>query len=163
MNSPNNELKAMATEARPLKDNDKMVLEWLKLFLGLPIARMGPKSMVGDDGKPDLMSNSPLVKENFDGFSHSHIIGDDEILMQFFVNAHIGVLLVQVHHDGMAQIEDFMMPFGSGQDPVRPSFLKEAGILGFYGTWEQSFRKLIELNNLVAKQVPEVPEDLKKR
>lgn len=151
MNSPSNELKAMATQAAPLKDNDKIVLEWLKLFIGLPIA-----------GEQSIGSDSHLVKENFDGFNH-HTIEDDEVLMQFHVNAYIGALLVRVHYDGMAQIEDSMMPFGSGEDPVQPSFLNGTGILGFYGTWEQSLRKLIELNDLVAKQVPEVPEDLKQK
>ncbi len=160
MKAPSNELKGLVNQAASVEDKGLVVLEWLRLFLELPIAKVWPEGELGEGSKPDLYSDSPLVRRSFEGFSHGSL-GDEKILAQFFVNAYLGSLVVQVLYDGRAVIEDGVMPF-VGDELIQPEFLEGTDILGFKGSWEQVLRKLIELNDLVAKQTPEVPADLKR-
>lgn len=162
MDAPSDELKVLANQAVNFENRNPIILDWLRLFLGLPIATVWPKGVLGKSGKPDLMTDNVLVKEEFGGFDCDSI-GDEEILVQFFINVATGSLFVQIDNDGMAEISDSLIPFGGRETTSVSTFLEQTGIPGFRGTWEQVLRKLIELNDLVAKQIKEVPDDLKKK
>lgn len=159
METPSNELKGLAGQTLPIEGNEERVFEWLRLFLSLPIALTWPKGRTGQYG-PDLLSDRHLLlKKEFKNYNVDR--GDDDILAQFFVNVCVGALTVYVFHDNTAVIETEALSYSESQGHMRPSFLEGTDILGFKGSWEQVLRRLIELNDLVAKQIPEVPADLK--
>lgn len=154
MDAPNDELKGLAGQALPVESADRITLEWINLFLNIPIAK-----------RNEVYTHSPLLIENLHIVSGDCMIGD-HLLMQFVVDIHSGStdvgLMVYVMHDGTAKLEHWAIG-GSGPIEPDPEFLQGTGILGFKGTWEQVLRKLIELNDLVAKQISEAPADMKKQ
>ena len=155
MDAPSDELKGLASHALSTEDEEQVVLDWVRFFLGLPIA----------EGSC-IMSDSSIVEENF---SVSFGAMEDRDLFSFHadINHCIGDvrhnLPVRVHKDGTASIDNLphVCTDAGIEDIPAPIFLEGTDIPGFRGTWEQVFRKLIELNDFVAKQIPEVPDDLK--
>lgn len=150
MNSPSKELIGKVSGATQ-RDQYNILLEWAKLFLGLPISVT--------DCEP-LYSSKSVIKDNFR-------VWDDEephILMTFHLDVDPGradtcchLVIVWVYMDGTAHISDDV---SRGGQRFYPPFL-EGYSLGFKGTWEEVLRKMVELNDLVMSQIPEVPEDLK--
>lgn len=158
MDAPNDELKGLAGQALPalqLEDKVEIVVEWLNLFLGLPIAK-NPIVAMSDHTFTELLANLPGLAD------------DGNALVWFSVNidptgTEYLPLMVNVNRDGTAFINpgaEIREDLGSGTY-FTPSFLEGKGIMDFKGSWEQVLRKLIELNDLVSKQIPEVPADLK--
>lgn len=154
MNSPSDELKALVENVK--HPDSKVVVEWAKLFLGLPIF----------DDFSGVWSSNQIVKDNFE-----HVTDDNEgseDLMWFFVDlnpsrgdSYSHNVLVTVHMNGTAEIGPSLT---RNNKDIFPGFLDHADFRGFKGTWEQVLRKLVELNDLVQSQIldlPKVPEDLK--
>jgi hypothetical protein len=152
MNSPSNELKDLAMKAKS-KTEEKVIQEWADLFCSLRMFKdcyaFGDPT-IGADGDLELWSR----RINFD----------------IPPNGHFGTIQVVKFEPGQ-EIDSELMWFDievslfrSGKAYISCSY----DIQGFdesriflRGTYEQVFRRMVELNNMVMSQLPEVPADLK--
>ncbi|MEZ4103069.1 MAG: hypothetical protein R3B55_00640 [Candidatus Paceibacterota bacterium] len=152
MNSPSNELKSLAGEARN-KTEEEVIQEWVRLFCSVRMFKdcyaLGDPA-VGADGDLELWARRVtfnIPQNGYFGTIQVVKVGPgqeiDPELMWFDMEVALfrsGTAYISCSYD----IRDF---------DESKLFLK--------GTYEQVLRRLIELNNMVMSQLPEVPKDLK--
>ncbi len=155
MNTPSNELHAMANEPKP--NIEQVILEWVILLNKLSILH-GQVFIYGVSEQLARKAYCMLLTE----VESSH----DNTAFEVMIMSHAQQIVSEEHvdnpiwsyftRDGQAGIER------SSNEDLDASIVP---FIGFRGTWEEVARKLFELEKLMlAKaQVAEVPEDLKKQ